>query len=101
MAPPNAPRRPEALDADTQRALLERLYGPKHEKSGANTQIGVAIALLVLGPGLLLWGLADRGEVTLIAVGIVAVAVGVWALFDGLARSRRAKAREREAARSR
>lgn len=79
---------------EADRAALERLYGPK--KKEAKGQWGVGIALMILGPLLVLWGVAAHGEPRLIGVGILALLVGVWAFFDGLVRARRAKVEDRE-----
>ncbi|PKN55102.1 MAG: hypothetical protein CVU56_22980 [Deltaproteobacteria bacterium HGW-Deltaproteobacteria-14] len=75
--------------AEADRAALDRLYGPK--KRDAHTQSWVGIALLVFGPVLILVGAAMDGDPRLIGVGVLALAVGVWAFFDGLARARRAR----------
>lgn len=75
--------------ADADRAALERLYGPK--KRDAHTQSWVGIALLVFGPVLILIGAAMEGDPRLIGVGVLALGVGAWAFFDGLARARRAR----------
>ncbi len=75
--------------AEADRAALERLYGP--EKKAAKGQSWVGIALLLLGVALLGWGAAMDGDVRLVAVGVVALGVGVWAVFDGLARRHRAQ----------
>lgn len=70
-----------------EQAALERLYGPK--RAAAKGQSWTGVVLLVLGAGLLAWGAAADGDVRLIAVGVVGLAVGVWSFFDGLARARK------------
>ena len=85
-----AKRQQEAAD----RAALERLYGPKSKE--AKGQWGVGIALLVLGAVLIAVGAAMRGEIKMIAVGVIAIGVGVWAFFDGLARAAKAKREARD-----
>lgn len=75
--------------AEADQAALERLYGSK--KSEFKLQWGVGIALLVLGPVLILAGAAMGGEGGMIAVGVLALAVGLWAFIDGLVRGSKAK----------
>lgn len=81
--------------AEADKAALERLYGSK--KQGAKGQWGIGIALLVLGPVLIAVGAGMGGEVGMIAVGVIALAVGIWAFFDGVVRSRQATLEERKA----
>ncbi len=78
---------------EADRAALERLYGP--EKKAAAGQSWVGISLLALGLVLLGVGGAMDGDVRLIAVGVIAIGVGVWAVFDGLARRQRARKDDR------
>lgn len=83
-------------EEEADRAALARLYGGTHKKKEARGQIGVAVALLVLGPGLVAWGAASGGDPGLIGVGVVAVGVGAWAAIDGLLRARRAARAEQD-----
>jgi hypothetical protein len=78
--------------AEADRAALERLYGPRSK--AARGQSGFGIALIVAGPALIALGAATDGDPALIAVGIVGLAVGIWAFVDGVVRARRAKAEE-------
>jgi hypothetical protein len=82
------------LKAEADRVALERLYGPKSKEAKGQSWIGVA--LMVLGPILGAVGAAMGGEPAMIAVGIIALSVGVWAFIDGLLRASREKAEERK-----
>ena len=84
-----AKRRQAAAD----QAALDRLYGPRSKE--ANWQWGIGIALLVLGPILVLAGAAMEGEMGLIAVGVLAFGVGLWAFIDGLVHASKHKREER------
>ena len=75
--------------AEADRAALERLYGPQSKAARGQSWIG--LALVILGPALIALGAAMKGDPGLIGVGIVALAVGVWTLVDGLVRAKRAK----------
>ena len=88
------PREAEAkrLQAEADRAALERMYGSP--KKQAKSQWGIGVALLVLGPVLIAVGAATQWEIAVIAVGVLALGVGIWALVDGLSRSAKAKAEE-------
>lgn len=89
MAPSDPTDDHAKRQAEADRAALERLYGPK--KKDASAQSWVGVALLVLGPAMIGWGSAMDGDPRLIGVGVVALGVGAWAFFDGLARARRAR----------
>jgi len=87
-------REAKRLQDEADQRALERLYGPKHKQ--ASGQWGLGLALLVIGPGFIAWGAASRGDLRLIAVGVVAIAVGLWSFIDGLARARKAKSESRD-----
>jgi hypothetical protein len=87
MNPDEARRREEQAD----REALERLYGPQHNqrKKLAKNQWGLGIAMLIIGPLVVLLGAALDGHPGIIGAGVVCLLVGLWSFIEGMIRASR------------
>jgi hypothetical protein len=78
-----APRTP----AEDEAQLLERLYGPPRETARRQRNLGWVV--VVAGPAISALGVALDGHLGVIAAGVLCTIVGLWTVFDGVARGRR------------